>query len=225
MTRGPRPPEAHPRAAARTAKRTRSGQLFRELGQQLSEATSLLADEPSSEAVTAALTSLAQAREALALLVLERAAGSSAPPTRPPDTPAVVRRVLLDVDRSAVRLGRAFTRSTCEQWSLPSPVVSAASDVVSELVTNAVTGANEPLVLALELGTDDLLVQVWDDGPGLPRLLPYRPGISERGIGLRLVSQLSTAWGALEEQGGKWVWARLGRGSGPAAPPMPRRPR
>lgn len=223
MSRGPRPPESHPRAVKRSAKRTRSGQLLRDLGQQLSEATALLADEPSSDAVTAALLSLGEAREALALLMLERAAGRSARATGPPATPVVVRRVLLDVNRSAVRLGRTFARETCELWSLPAPVVSAASDVVSELVANAVRGATEPLVLALELGTDELLVQVWDDGPGLPRLLAYRPGISERGIGLRLVSQLSTAWGTIEEQGGKWVWARLGRGGSPvAALPRPR---
>ena len=222
MSRGPRPPESHPRAAKRTAKRTRSGQLFRELGQQLSEATAVLADEPSSEAVAAALASLEQAREALSLLMLERAAGPTARKTPDPDGPALVRRSLLDVDRSAVRLGRAFTRATCEQWELPAPVVSAASDVASELVANAVRGAVEPMVVSLELGTDDLLVQVWDDGPGLPRLLPYRPGISERGIGLRLVSQLSSAWGALEEQGGKWVWARLGRGGAPPVLPRPR---
>ena len=225
MSRGPLPPESAPRAARRTAKRTRSGQLFRELGQQLSEATAVLEDEPSSEAVAAALVSLEQAREALSLLMLERAAGATAGAAAGADAPVLVRRSLLDVDRSAVRLGRSFTRTTCEQWDLPAPVVSAASDVVSELVANAVRGAKEPLVVALELGPDELLVQVWDDGPGLPRLLPYRPGVSERGIGLRLVSQLSTTWGALEEQGGKWVWARLGRASGTGVPPAPRRPR
>lgn len=215
MTKGPRPPESHPRAAGRSVKRTRSGQLFRDLGRQLSEASAVLADEPESEAVTAALSSLAAARKALALLMLERAAGTTERAPRAPDAPSLSRRVLLDVDRAAVRLGRSFTRSTCEEWGLPQPVVSAASDVVSELVANAARGASEPLVLSLELGADELLVQVWDDGPGLPRLLPYRTGISERGIGLRLVSQLSTAWGALEEQGGKWVWARLGRGGRP----------
>ncbi len=42
-----------------------------------------------------------------------------------------------------------------------------------------------------------------------PRVLPYRPGLSEKGLGLRLVKQLSTYWGAAADDGGKWVWARI----------------
>ena len=30
-----------------------------------------------------------------------------------------------------------------------------------------------------------------------------------KGLGLRLVKQLSTHWGAAADDGGKWVWARI----------------
>ena len=40
-------------------------------------------------------------------------------------------------------------------------------------------------------------------------MLPYRPGLSDKGLGLRLVKQLSTHWGAAVDDGGKWVWARI----------------
>ena len=65
------------------------------------------------------------------------------------------------------------------------------------------------MVLALERGAGNLLVRAWDDGPGSPRVLPYRPGLSDKGLGLRLVKQLSTHWGAASDDGGKWVWARI----------------
>lgn len=187
--------------------RTRFGRVQRDVLRQLSEALDALAEEPGSPSVDAAVASLEEARTALSLLALERAAGGTTPGG--PRTPALVQRLQLEPAPASSQLARAFCRDTCAAWQLPDPTATSALDICSELVANAVRHTAHTIVVALELRPTGLLVSVWDDGPGRPRLLPYRPGISERGIGLRLVKQLSEQWGSSDEQEGKWVWARL----------------
>ena len=188
--------------------RSAAGQLLRDVSRQLSDATRILVEEPSSEAVGTAVARLEAAREALALLALERAAPEQGR-ARVAEAPVLLRRTQLARDPSSSLAARAFCRETCAQWAVPDPVASSAVDVASELVANAVVHSEAVIVLAVELRSDGLLVSSWDDGRGRPRLLPYRPGLSERGIGLRLVKQLSEQWGWTDEQDGKWVWARL----------------
>ena len=179
--------------------------LLRELDLTLAAAAEALAgDEPSYEL---ARSNVAHAREALAQLhaqEVDTAAGEA-------DVAglALVRRVQLPADRTSARRARAFTVQTCDRWSLPTSVRNAAVDIASELVANAAAHGSGPVVLALERGAGNLLVRAWDDGPGSPRVLPYRPGLSDKGLGLRLVKQLSTHWGAASDDGGKWVWARI----------------
>ena len=180
--------------------------LLRELDLQLDAATDALArDEP---AYDLARSSVARARDALAQLRAEQEADADAPE---PDAAslALVRRVELAPNRASARRARAFTVQTCDRWGLPASVRNAAVDIASELVANAAAHGSGPVVLALERGAGNLLVRAWDDGPGSPRVLPYRPGLSEKGLGLRLVKQLSTHWGAAADDGGKWVWARI----------------
>lgn len=202
--------EQEPRtdAGAPLATRSRVGQLLRDVARQLDDALSVLADEPSA-AVREARTRLEAAREAVALLSLERAAPGV--PGRGPDRPepVLVRRAVLDAGPTSPEAARRFCRETCDVWAVPAPVVNAVTDIASELVANAVRHASAPLVLALELEQDGMRVCAWDNGPGRPRRLPYRPGISERGLGLHLVTRLSEDWGCQEHQDGKWVWARV----------------
>ena len=208
----PRPPGGPPDTAGQQPvrpTRSRAGRLLRDISQQLTDATQILSDEPSTEAVSTAVARLEAAREALALLALERASRGRDRPARVAESPVLLRRVQLPLEPSSSGAARAFCRDACTAWSVPDPVASSAVDVASELVTNAVAHARSVVVLAVELRTDGLLVSAWDDGPGRPRVLPYRPGVSERGIGMRLVKQLSEQWGWTEEQDGKWVWARL----------------
>ena len=110
---------------------------------------------------------------------------------------------------SAPSLARAFLTETCARWQAEDFVTDAAL-VVSELVTNAVRHAGTEMRLALELRDGTLTVRVHDRGPGLPRLIPP----AERGFGgqgLAIVVQLAQAWGvAVEEDGEKAVWCRLG---------------
>lgn len=86
--------------------------------------------------------------------------------------------------------------------------------VVSELVTNSVLHADVDArqALSLELTRSDhhLRIAVTDTGSALgPRLLPAdpdRPG----GLGLRMVDQLSVAWGVDREPAGVTrVWCEL----------------
>ena len=179
--------------------------LLLELDLQLAAAADALArDEP---ALDLARSSVGRARAALAELRAERPDESSA---GEPDGPlALVRRTELPPDRTSTRRARTFATQTCQRWDLPAPVCNAAVDIASELVANAAAHGSGPVVLGLERGAGNLLVRVWDDGPGTPRVLPYRPGLSEKGLGLRLVKQLSTHWGTAAEDGGKWVWARI----------------
>jgi len=191
--------------SSRTAARTRAGRLLRQLDQHLLEVeTALLGTGPVGQS---ARTALAEARAVLAELRAERIADREAP--GPGAGPALVRRVELAVDPRSAHAARAFCLATAELWSLPPGVANAATDIASELVANACAHCTTPPVLALELGPEAVLVRVWDDGPGTPRVQPYRPGVSERGLGLRLVKQLSSHWGVAADGGGKWVWARL----------------
>ena len=208
---GPTPPgdDAGPSDPdSRLATRTPAGQLLRDVARQIDDALVALADEPS-PAAAEARGRLEAAREAVALLALERAAPAAPSTGHGSAPPALVRRVVLEVSTAAPEAARSFCRETCDVWAVEGNVVTAVIDVASELVSNAVKHASRPVVLALERRADGMRVSVWDDGPGRPRVLPYRPGISEHGIGMRLIGHLSEQWGCSEDQDGKWVWARL----------------
>lgn len=211
------------RSAATPSTRTPAGRLLRDVTQQLLEVEALLQREAASEALSRALELVRSTREALSLLVLERATRRAAPVV--PDRPSVVRRLELSRGTASAPATRAFCRDTLSSWSVSDELAASAVDVASELVTNALRASRSPVVLRLELREDGLLVSTWDDAEGRPQLRPYRPGVSESGIGLHLVEHLSQAWGWTDEQGGKWVWARMGPEPGPVLhrrPPGPR---
>jgi anti-sigma regulatory factor (Ser/Thr protein kinase) len=125
--------------------------------------------------------------------------------------PAVAELRLAERNTSAA-LARQFTRSTLAGWqhgerrdNLEDIVL-----VVSELVTNALLhGHGTPVVRLLD-GGDQVRVEVCDDSPLLPVSHRVTP---TSGLGLRVVEQLSSAWGASRRGRGKVVWCEL-----PAAP-------
>jgi anti-sigma regulatory factor (Ser/Thr protein kinase) len=94
--------------------------------------------------------------------------------------------------------------------------------IVSELVTNSVLHANidAQQTLSLELTTlgDHLRIAVTDTGSALhPRLLPPHPD-RPGGAGLRMVDELSVAWGIERDPAGLTrVWCELPLDD---APPM-----
>lgn len=134
------------------------------------------------------------------------------------DSPALVRRVALDGDLRAASAARAFTSLTCGTWGVPPATTSTVVDLASELVSNAARHAGGTVDLALERRGEHLVVVVADDSESPPRLLPYRRGVSEHGIGLRLVDQLSQSWGWHTVPEGKQVWARVALSETPARP-------
>jgi PAS domain S-box-containing protein len=110
-------------------------------------------------------------------------------------------------DLAAVGTARHLTAETLRSWRLGA-LEDIATLLVSEVVTNAIRYAREPILLRL-LGLDDAFVcSVRDADARLPRL--RRAGYDdEGGRGLRLVGMLSRRWGARPTRGGKWVWFEL----------------
>jgi anti-sigma regulatory factor (Ser/Thr protein kinase) len=118
---------------------------------------------------------------------------------------------------AGLRAARDFVRDVMLRWGVETRAANAALDVAHELVTNAVRHGHGPVTLVLALDDGAVVVTVADASPEPARRLPYRSGISERGLGLRLVSQLSREWGQRPAATGKSVWAAV-----PLRPPRPR---
>ena len=198
--------------------------LLAEVLRGVEQAATALSGEVTEHEVASAREQLADLRERLALVVHDVAGGPpgrgrAAPAGRPPTDggPAVVCGLLLDGDERPARAARSFCAATCASWSLPAAAASAVIDLASELASNAARHAGGALELVLERGAEHLLVTVSDASSEPPRVLPYRAGISERGIGLRLVDQLSESWGWSLVPEGKQVWARAALSDRPPA--------
>lgn len=110
----------------------------------------------------------------------------------------------------AVQAARRFARDTLGNWSADA-VEWAASQVVSELVTNAVLHARTPFRLDLSLDEGVLLVTVHDGSPRLPVARQFGQEATT-GRGLALLSQLSQEWGVITDSAGKAVWASIAAG-------------
>jgi anti-sigma regulatory factor (Ser/Thr protein kinase) len=127
---------------------------------------------------------------------------------------------------TAPAAARLYVRDVLQYWRLALPgqdVIDRAELLADELVTNAVVHARTSLRLRLELRGDLLHLGVHDASPRRLRLVPGDPE-SETGRGLRLVEQLTTAWGVHRgRDGGKAVWCtlRLWRQPGPPARSRP----
>ncbi|MGZ4459442.1 MAG: ATP-binding protein [Nocardioidaceae bacterium] len=87
----------------------------------------------------------------------------------------------------------------------------------SELVANAVLHGRPPIALQLSCQTNDVRLAVTDAGVMLAEESGHAGGL---GQGLRIVAQLSKAWGTTPIATGKEVWCVLATGT----IPMQRRP-
>lgn len=82
--------------------------------------------------------------------------------------------------------------------------------VVSELVTNAVIHAGTTLRVRVRAGEDRIRLEVEDGSAKAPRRKHY--GVeSGTGRGMALVDAVARAWGWTPTDGGKIVWAEVGR--------------
>jgi anti-anti-sigma regulatory factor/anti-sigma regulatory factor (Ser/Thr protein kinase) len=120
--------------------------------------------------------------------------------------PARLRESLLP-DPGAARHARDLATEACLRWELPH-LVTPASIITSELVTNGVRHAGTPLELALARTARYLHLAVRD---GDPRPAVRRePGqFAVAGRGLLIVERTALSWGSTRVQSGKVVWATL----------------
>ena len=131
---------------------------------------------------------------------------------------------------TAPGLARGHTRAALAGWGL-GELAETAELIASEMTTNAVN-ASAPvqavgpvLVIRLCLITngDALIIECWDQAPGIP-VLREAPGFAEAGRGLAIIDALTGgAWGCRPAIGraGKCVWAKISVGHAPAARSCP----
>jgi two-component sensor histidine kinase len=114
-------------------------------------------------------------------------------------------RIRLVSDTTAPRRARDFLRETCAAWDA-ARFAEIGGLLLSELVSNAVRHADGGIEVSLELADGRLLIQVRDDGDGVPAVVaPALRTIG--GNGLDIVSRLAESWGVTPlPGGGKNVW-------------------
>jgi hypothetical protein len=127
--------------------------------------------------------------------------------------PRLVAALELVDDPSTALRARTFVAEVCGSWRLPAPVIGVSTDIANELVCNALVHGSGTRRLTLELAPEHLTVRVFDESPDPPRQRAYLPGVSVRGLGLRLVDQLAASWGHVPWERGKYVWALVKIGS------------
>lgn len=113
-------------------------------------------------------------------------------------------------DPETAHAARSAVRDQLRLWGLDS-VGDLAALLVSELVTNALRHATDPIVVRLIRPFDldgVLLVEVSDPLPDLPRERAPRPE-DESGRGLQLLASVSNRWGTRPGGNGKTVWFEL----------------
>lgn len=122
--------------------------------------------------------------------------------------PRIVRTVdLIPTDRIGQHV-RSLLSAACADWEILHLRESAWA-VATELATNAFRHATANFLLTITLDERGLTITVRDHG------LLGMPTFGEHDLGLRVVDQISTAWGVHEHLDGKSVWALLG-GTGPS---------
>lgn len=132
-------------------------------------------------------------------------------------------RLDLAAEPSAPRWARLHAQDVLTRWEIGSAAADDALLVVSELVTNAVRHAiavpllpdqaappTRVFALVLQRMPDHLLISVFDQDRR-PPVLKVAAAYGESGRGLRLVDELSCAWGYRypNTAGGKEVWAKV----------------
>jgi anti-sigma regulatory factor (Ser/Thr protein kinase) len=102
--------------------------------------------------------------------------------------------------------GEAAAHLRAEQ--VPEARVADAMLLLSELVTNAVHHGTEPLEVRIDTFDDRLRVEVDDANADPPVLRPVDPR-RLGGMGIRIVDEVSDAWGTSRTPSGKTVWFEL----------------
>lgn len=117
---------------------------------------------------------------------------------------------------------RAYVRATLAWWRM-AHMTDDAEAVVAELIANAVNASRSrqggfiyvndrmPTIrVCLLTGGSQLLIECWDEAPGVPQLKQIDFATAESGRGLNMINALSGGeWGWHQGKGwrGKCVWA------------------
>jgi anti-sigma regulatory factor (Ser/Thr protein kinase)/anti-anti-sigma regulatory factor len=133
---------------------------------------------------------------------LDEALAASGDGPAPPEI-----RVRLRPVPDACRQVRALVDQACASWHLRD-LAAVAQLVATELVANVVRHAHTTMEFTAGLRDGRIFLAVRDGSRRLPQ--PFDPGFTDAGgRGLRLVKELSDAWGVLPVTDGKVVWTRL----------------
>ncbi|MBG0567487.1 ATP-binding protein [Actinoplanes aureus] len=120
-------------------------------------------------------------------------------------------RVRLRPVPEACRQVRQLVSQACATWQR-NDVTTTATLVATELVANVVRHAHTTMEFTLGLRDGRLTMAVRDGSRRLPR--PLDPAVTDAGgRGLRLVRDLTDAWGVLPVTDGKVVWTQLTTGA------------
>ncbi|MET7685101.1 PAS domain S-box protein [Streptomyces sp. NPDC005423] len=126
---------------------------------------------------------------------------------RIPPAPVTAVSARLSARPVSVGEGRRFLRRTLRDWQC-GELTDTACLLASELLSNSVRHACDPLRLRLRLTRSELHVEVCDGSPVLPHARAAGPD-EESGRGLVLLDQLASTWGTLLTREGKAVWFSL----------------
>ena len=105
----------------------------------------------------------------------------------------------------SVPVARRFARDVLR--GQPSDLIDAAELMVSELATNCVQHAQTDFEITIRTG-DQVRVEVRDTSHGRPEVQSLPPE-APSGRGLRIVQEISDAWGIIPSPSGKTVWFAL----------------
>lgn len=116
-------------------------------------------------------------------------------------------RVRLKPVPDACRQVRNLVAQACAAWQR-SDLAATAALVATELVANVVRHAHTTMEFTFGMHDGRVSMTVRDHSRALPK--PADPAVTAAGgRGLRLVRDLSEAWGVLSVTDGKVVWSRL----------------
>jgi anti-sigma regulatory factor (Ser/Thr protein kinase) len=120
--------------------------------------------------------------------------------------PLVSARLSLPAGPRSPQQARAMVKDVCG-GRVPDTVARDATLVVSELATNAVRHAGEPIEVISLLTRERLVVAVHDSSPAAP-VVAGAGQWHESGRGLVIVEAVSQTWGVHTQDGdGKTVWS------------------
>jgi anti-sigma regulatory factor (Ser/Thr protein kinase) len=108
----------------------------------------------------------------------------------------------------SVPLARSWLTGLLQGWEVGVACQDVAGLVLTELLSNAVRDAEQPVTVHVTKEPLDLLVEIFDNSHRLPISRSVTPD-DPSGRGLWMVRSLAREWGVREELDGKVVWARV----------------